>query len=160
LICAARFGRHADGGRCAPSVLLTAKTWAARRKIKVNYPTQANGGLVWATREAYTNMRDLKWSATEKAIARRAFDSALQRELDAVIQEAKERAARVSQPADLWELEHWLTQRRKEIDRTYDYRYSVLPLVFRNLIRDGRLSEQELQGLAEDKLAYIRQART
>jgi hypothetical protein len=105
-------------------------------------------------------MRDLKWSATEKAIARRAFDSALQRELDAVIQEAKERAARVSQPADLWELEHWLTQRRKEIDRTYDYRYSVLPLVFRNLIRDGRLSEQELQGLAEDKLAYIRQART
>ena len=108
--------------------------------------------------ETYTDMRDLKWSATEKAIARKAFDSALQRELDAVIREAKERAAKIAQPADLWELERWLTQRRHEIDRTYDYRYSVLPLVFRTLIRNGRLTEQELRGLAEGKLAYIRQA--
>jgi hypothetical protein len=30
----------------------------------------------------------------------------------------------------------------------YDYRYSVLPLVFGNLIREGRLSEEELHGLA------------
>ena len=101
-------------------------------------------------------MRNLKWSAAEKAIARKAFDSALHRELDAVIREAKERAARVSLVADLWELERWLTQRRQEIDRTYDYRYSVLPVVFRNLIRQGRLREQELDGLAEDKLAQIR----
>ena len=108
--------------------------------------------------ETYTDMRDLKWSAAEKAIARKAFDSALKRELDAVIREARERAASIAQPADLWELEHWLTQRRQQIDRTYDYRYSVLPLVFRTLIRDGRLTDQELHGLAEDKLAYIRQA--
>ena len=28
-----------------------------------------------------------------------------------------------SEPADLWDLEHYLTQRRKEIDRKYDYEY-------------------------------------
>jgi hypothetical protein len=106
--------------------------------------------------EAHTDMRDLKWSAKEKAIARKAFDSALQRELDAVIRDAKDRAAKIAHPSDLWELEHWLGERRKEIDRTYD-RYSVLPLVFGNLIREERLRETELHGLAEDKLAYIRQ---
>jgi hypothetical protein len=108
------------------------------------------------SRETSTDMRELKWSPAEKAIARKAFDTALQRELEAVMREAKDRAARIRQPADLWELEHWLTQRRRDIDSTYDYRYSVLPLVFVMLIRDGRLSEQELHGLAEDKLARIR----
>jgi hypothetical protein len=54
-------------------------------------------------------------SAAEKAIARKAFDAALQRELDAVIREAKERAACIALPADLWELERWLTQCREDI---------------------------------------------
>lgn len=54
---------------------------------------------------------------------------ALHRELDAVIREATDRAAKVKQPSELWDLERWLTQRRKDIDRLYDYRYSVLPLV-------------------------------
>jgi hypothetical protein len=31
----------------------------------------------------YSKMRDLKWSSTEKAIARRSFDRVLQQELDA-----------------------------------------------------------------------------
>jgi hypothetical protein len=102
-------------------------------------------------------MRDLKWSSTEKTIARKAFDMALRRELGAVIREAKKRAARIAQPSELWSLERYLTQRRQEIDRTYDFRYSVLPLVFGTLIREGRLTEEELHGLAEDKVGYIRQ---
>jgi hypothetical protein len=65
-------------------------------------------------------------------------------------------AGRIEQPSDLWELEGYLTRSRKEIDRMYDYRYSVLPLVFGSLIREGRLSEEELHGLADDKLAHIR----
>jgi Photoprotection regulator fluorescence recovery protein len=73
-----------------------------------------------------------------------------------VIREAKQMAGRIEQPSDLWELEGYLTRSRKEIDRMYDYRYSVLPLVFGNLIREGRLSEEELHGLADDKLAHIR----
>jgi hypothetical protein len=105
--------------------------------------------------DPYTDMRDLKWTPAEKAIARNAFDLALQRELDALIQETKEKVARIKQPSDLWELERYLTQRRKDIDRLYDYRYSVLPVVFGNLIRDGRLTAQDLHGLAEDKLGLI-----
>ena len=107
---------------------------------------------------AGTVMRDLKWSPAEKAIARKAFDRALGRELEAVILETKSKAAKIQEPSGLWELEQYLTQRRQEIDRKYDYRYSVLPLVLANLLTGGRLNENELHGLGEDKLGYIHRA--
>jgi hypothetical protein len=53
-------------------------------------------------------------------------------------------------------MERYLTGRRKEIDRQYDYRYSILPIVFGNLLRQRGLSERELHGLGEDKLDPIR----
>jgi hypothetical protein len=106
--------------------------------------------------DSYTTIRNLKWSPAEKTIARRAFNLALQRELAAVIREVKQMAARIEQPSDLWELERYLTHCRKEIDRQYDYRYSILLFIFADLIKKDRLREQELDGLAEDKLGYIR----
>ena len=97
-----------------------------------------------------------KWSPAEKAAARKAFDFALRREFDAVIAESKRRAAKIQQPSDLWELEHYLTESRKHIDREYDYRYSILVTVFARLILQGRLTEQELHGLDPDKFDSIR----
>jgi hypothetical protein len=49
----------------------------------------------------------------------------------------------------------YLTQRRQEIDRIYDYHYSILPLAFAKLLSDGRLVEDELRGLGEDKPGRI-----
>jgi Photoprotection regulator fluorescence recovery protein len=106
----------------------------------------------------YGTPRDLKWSPTEKAIARTVFDRALRQELNALILETKQMAENVKQPSELWDLEQYLTQRRKEIDRKYDYRYSVLPIVFGNLVREGRLREEDLSGLGPDKLEYIHRA--
>ena len=105
-----------------------------------------------------TPMHELMWSHAEKAIARRAFDLALGKELDALILEAKDRAAKIVEPSELWDLEGWLTQRRREIDRRYDYRYSILPLVFAHLLRDGCLTEDDLHGLEQEKLDLIRRA--
>ena len=51
-----------------------------------------------------------------------------------MIQEAKQMANQIQQPSDLWDLEHYLTERRKEIDRKYDYRYSQLTQVFGRLL--------------------------
>ena len=104
----------------------------------------------------YDAMRGLEWSRQEKSVARKAFDLALKRELESVMLEAKKRAEKINQPSELWELERYLAQRRTDIDRRFDYRYSVLILVFANLIRQKRLSEKELKGLSEDKLASIR----
>ena len=106
--------------------------------------------------DSYGPMRHLHWSTAEKAVARKAFESALKREFEALIRETKQMAAAIAQSDDLWELEDHLTRRRKEIDRVYDYRYSVLLAVFGYLVREGRLRMEELIGLAEDKLASIR----
>jgi len=65
-------------------------------------------------------------------------------------------ASQIQQSSDLWDLEHYLTQRRKEIDRKYDYRYSHLTQVFGRLLYETRVSEEELRGFSEDKLKTIR----
>jgi len=96
------------------------------------------------------------WSKSEKAIARTAFDAALKRELQEVMQASKQMANEIKEPADVWDLEHYLTERRKEINRKYDYRYSQLTHVFGRLLYEGRVSEEELGGLREDKLKPIR----
>ena len=101
-------------------------------------------------------MRVWKWSPAEKAAARRAFDTALSRELDSVVLEAKKRIATVAEASELWELERWLSERRREIDETFDFRYSVLPSVFASLLREGRLAEEDLHGLDPEKLEAIR----
>jgi len=101
-------------------------------------------------------MRNLVWSPAEKRVARPAFNRALEQEFERVIRETKERAAKIREVQDLWKLEDWLGERRREIDQRFDYRYSVLPEVFGLLVRDGRLKEDDLQGLGEDKLDFIR----
>jgi hypothetical protein len=83
-----------------------------------------------------SSVLQILWSHAEKTIARRAFDKALAEELEALIREAKSRAAR------------------------YDYRYSALPLVFAHLLRDGRLTEDDLNGLEQEKLDLIRRVAT
>lgn len=104
----------------------------------------------------YPQQNEPAWSKSEKAIARTAFDAALGRELQEVIQEAKRMANGIQKSSDLWDLEHYLTERRKEIDRKYDYRYSQLTHVFGRLLYENRLTEEDLRGLREDKLKSIR----
>ena len=109
-----------------------------------------------ATQNIYPYQNEPIWSRSEKVIARTAFDAALGRELHEVIQEAKKMASQIQQSSDLWDLEHYLTQRRKEIDRKYEYHYSRLTDVLGRLLYEKRLREEELRGLREDKLKPIR----
>jgi hypothetical protein len=109
-----------------------------------------------ATQNTFPYQNEPMWSKSEKAIARTAFDAALKRELQEVMRKTKQMANQIKEPADVWELEHYLTQHRKEIDRKYDYRYSQLTQVFGRLLYEKRLGEEELGGLREDKLKSIR----
>jgi hypothetical protein len=47
--------------------------------------------------ETYVDIRTFVWSQTEKVIARKAFEHALQKELHEVIQKAKQMAATIEQ---------------------------------------------------------------
>ena len=98
--------------------------------------------MVSAHSPAATEIPDWKWSPKKKAGARRAFDLALSRELDAVIKVVKDRAARITEPTDLWDLERWLADRRREIDGNFQLRYSVLSLVFATMLRNGQLIQR------------------
>jgi hypothetical protein len=53
-------------------------------------------------------------------------------------------------------LEHYLTERRKEIDRKYDFRGSRLIDVLGRLLYENRLGEEDLHGLREEKMKSIR----
>lgn len=107
------------------------------------------------SQDTYPWQNEPMWSKSEKAIAHRAFDAALGRELFEVIRKTKRMANEIQQSSDLWDLERYLTERRKEIDRKYDYRYSQLTQVFGRLLHERRLKEEELRGLREDKMKLI-----
>jgi Photoprotection regulator fluorescence recovery protein len=109
-----------------------------------------------ATRERYPYQNEPMWSRSEKVIARKAFDAALKRELHEVMQEAKRMASQINEPDDLWELEQYLTERRKDINHKYDSRGSRLKDVLGRLLYENRLGEDDLRGLREDKMKSIR----
>lgn len=96
-----------------------------------------------------------EWSSSEKKIARRVFDAALRRELAETLQTLKSMAASATDPDAMWSTEDFLTQSRRNIDAKYDYRYSQLLWVFGLLMREGRISEDDLAGLSEEKMSHI-----
>jgi photoprotection regulator FRP-like protein len=109
-----------------------------------------------ATPNRYPYQNEPIWSRSEKAIARKAFDAALKRELHEVMREAKQMVNQINKPDDLWDLERYLTERRKDIDRKYDARGSRLKDVLGRLLYENRLGEEDLRGLREEKMKSIR----
>lgn len=99
---------------------------------------------------------DLHWTEAEKKQARRSYEAARLRELDETVADFQRRAAAVKDIDEVWAIEAYLRQRRHELDAKYDFRYSQLPLVFGILLREGRITEQDLDKLHPDKLVYIR----
>lgn len=100
-------------------------------------------------------MYDFKWTDSEKKLSRRVFDAALQAELAEIVANFKARASAVTTAREMWPLEEFLARSSREIDRKYDYRYSRLIVVFATLLREGRISEEQLQGLSEEKRLCI-----
>ena len=82
-------------------------------------------------------MTDIKWSQKEKSVSRAVFEKALKNECNEIIETVKKKATNLSEPKEIWELEDYLYEKRKEIDNKYDYRYSALILVFGRLVREG-----------------------
>lgn len=96
-----------------------------------------------------------EWSTVEETVAKTAFERAYQREINALVKDVKERASTLSELNDLWRLHDFLSARRHEIDGKYDYRYPMLLFVFANLVKEGWLHLDELEGLHQDKITKI-----
>ncbi len=96
------------------------------------------------------------WSKSEKDIARKAYRAAYNREAMAIVHTIRKMAAEINEPSDIWKLHDYLTEKRKETDRKYDYRYSVLLSVFGLLMSEGWIKQEDLEGLSDEKLQEIR----
>ena len=101
-------------------------------------------------------MMEQNWSKKEKAIAKRAFENAYEKECKDLIEKIQKRASEAKGPPDIWRLRDFLTKRIKEIENKYDYRYSMLILVFARLMQEGWITVDEIEGLSEDKISKIR----
>jgi hypothetical protein len=98
---------------------------------------------------------EVRWSATEKKIARSAFDQAYQRQCAAILTKAMKMLATASTPSDLWKVHDYRSVQRHATDKIYDYRYSVLLTVFARLLKEKWLNVADLAGLQESKIEKI-----
>jgi hypothetical protein len=96
-----------------------------------------------------------KWTQAEKVIARRIFDRAYKRECTNVLNKVKEMLSRVEDPKEIWKIEEYLNKERMKIEGKYDYRYSVLIIVFGRLMRDGLIEKSDLDGMGQEKIERI-----
>lgn len=99
--------------------------------------------------DRYSYQNQLNWSKSERVIARKAFDAALNRELHEIIQQAKQKASQSKRPTEVWELERYLTWRRKDIDQKYQFRTSWLKDVLGRLLYENRVLEGRSAGIAQ-----------
>ncbi len=102
-----------------------------------------------------TQMMDSTWSSTEEVIALAAFEKAFERERNALLAEVRERARVIVELDDLWRLHDFLSARRHDIDGKYDYRDTTLIFVFAQLVKEGWLDLNDLQGIDPSKLTKI-----
>ena len=98
---------------------------------------------------------NLKWTESEKKLSRRLFEATLDGELAEVMAEFKAKAAAVTSPQEMWAIRDYLSRKGHEIEQKYDCRYSQLLFVFGRLVREGRLREEQLAELSDEKLSYI-----
>jgi len=96
-----------------------------------------------------------KWTQAEKVIARRIFDRAYERECTIILNKVKEMLSGNENPKEIWNIEEYLNKERMKIEGKYDYRYSVLIIVFGQLVRDGLIEKSDLQGLGQEKIERI-----
>jgi hypothetical protein len=100
-------------------------------------------------------MEHLNWSPSEKRLARALFENAAEAELAELIQKFKTRAAAVQMAEEMWAVREYLKEAQREFESKYDYRYSELIMVFGRLVREGRISESQLEGLSQEKRDVI-----
>ena len=98
---------------------------------------------------------NIGWSKTEEQIAQKAFQKAYQREISNLIKQVRDNASQIIELDDLWRLNDFLSARRHDIDGKYAHQNSHHLFVFAELIQQGWLYLDDLEGLSKDKLTKI-----
>ena len=97
----------------------------------------------------------INWTKTEDKIAQEALQKAYQREISYLIQQIRDNASKIAEIDDLWRINDFLSARRHDIDGKYDNSESMFLFTFSQLIKEGWLKWDDLEGLSQDKLTKI-----
>jgi hypothetical protein len=95
------------------------------------------------------------WTATEQAIAERAFEQAHGRAIDQLIVTLRTRANALNSPESIWQFHDFLSIERHTIEGRFSFRLDGILFVFASLVKEGLLQLDELRGLDADKLAKV-----
>lgn len=94
------------------------------------------------------------WSPREKKAARAIYNLVMDRaEADFL---ARHRAKEINSPGELWEYEGELREERKDFQMIFQYTYPSLDLSFGIAMRRGWITEDEMQGLREERINRIK----
>ena len=96
------------------------------------------------------------WSPDEKRIAQEVFEAAAGREIGEIVADFQKRAANIQSSNEMWSLEKYLRDARRDFEVKYDYRSSVLIRVFGRLLAEHRIAEEALARLSRAKLEETR----
>ena len=122
---------------------MSLRTWQ-RQKIILNYSSIS-----------ILQVTEKKWSETEEIIFKQALQTAYKREIAALIDHVRDRAASLSKLEDLWYLHDLLSTKRYEIDGKYTYNSSTVVFDFAQLVKEGWLDLEDLKGLKPAMLSKI-----
>jgi hypothetical protein len=95
------------------------------------------------------------WTDQELELARRVFERALHREVEALIETLRSQASALRGRDDVWQLHDFLSIQRHAIEGRQEFQLTGLLFVFADFVRDGLASLDELDGLSADKIAKI-----
>jgi steroid 5-alpha reductase family enzyme len=101
-------------------------------------------------------MQDFTWSPKEKQVARSVFEHAALAEETELLNRFKAEAAELKTLEELWGLQYAIREAERAYQQKFDYRYSQLIIVFGRLLREKRITLEDLRGLKEDKIEYIK----
>ena len=100
-------------------------------------------------------MSENNWSTTEQKIAETAFKKAYERETTALIQHIIQTVQEIKDIELVWNLHDYLSAKRHQIDGKYDFRFPLLIFIFSDLMKEGWLFPEDLEGLDPDKVSKI-----
>jgi len=95
------------------------------------------------------------WTVAEQDLARSVFERAHQREVEVLIGRLRSQVAALSCAEHIWDLHDFLSLQRHAIEGRLEFRLEGLLFVFAGYVRDGLISQEELEGFSSDKRAKI-----
>jgi hypothetical protein len=95
------------------------------------------------------------WTNPEKEIARNLYAKVVLEEYDEIIKDFKRRAQKVKTRDEFWEMENYIKEVHRDLEARFDPRYSQILFVFGSLLRRGKISNEQLKGLSNEKINEI-----